>query len=84
MDDLISASCKLARLRGSQTLECKDLQVILERQYNIRIPGYSTDEIRTFRRPQPAQGWLQKMNAVQAAKVTGGANGSGVNGIKET
>ena len=49
--------------------------MVLERQYNIRIPGFSTDEVRTVKRPQPAAGWAHKMSAVQAAKVTGGAAG---------
>lgn len=81
MDDLISASCKLAKLRGANNLEVRDIQVVLERQYNIRIPGFSTDEVRTVRRPQPAPGWAHKMSAVQAAKLTGGQTQAlGLNG----
>ena len=72
MDELVSSACKLAKLRGSTSLEVRDIQIVLERQYNIRIPGISTDEIRTVRRPQPAPGWAHKMSAVQAAKLTGG------------
>ncbi|KAI1619137.1 transcription initiation factor TFIID subunit D10 [Exophiala viscosa] len=72
VDDLVSQACKLAKLRGSSSLELRDLQIILERQYNIRIPGISTDEVRTVRRPQPAPGWAHKMSAVQAAKLTVG------------
>lgn len=72
IDNVITSACKLAKLRGSQTLEIRDLQLVLERQYNIRVPGYATDEIRTVRKIQPAPGYLQKMNAVQAAKVMGG------------
>jgi transcription initiation factor TFIID subunit 12 len=72
VDDLVTAACKLAKLRGSTSLETRDIQMVLERQYNIRIPGFSTDEVRTARRPQPAPGWAHKMGAVQAAKLTGG------------
>lgn len=72
VDDIVSKGCKLAKLRGSNSLECRDIQVVLERQYNIRIPGFSTDEVRTVRRPQPTPGWVHKMSAVQAAKLTGG------------
>lgn len=82
VDDLITAACRLAKVRGSNTLDVRDIQIVLERQYNIRIPGFSTDEIRTVRRPQPAAGWSQKMMAVQAAKLTGGVNGA-TNGTKE-
>lgn len=60
-------------------LELRDILIVLERVYNIRVPGYSTDEIRTARRPQPAAGWAHKMAAVQAAKLTGGGT-AGQNG----
>lgn len=61
-------------MRHADTLDIRDIQLILERNYNIRIPGFSSDEVRTVRRNQPAPGWTQKMSAVQAAKVTGGGN----------
>ncbi|RMD43043.1 hypothetical protein DV735_g2091, partial [Chaetothyriales sp. CBS 134920] len=76
VDDLVTMSSRLAKLHGSTTLEPRDLQMVLERQYNIRIPGYSTDEIRTAKRVQPAPGWTHKMSAVQAAKLTGGVGSS--------
>jgi transcription initiation factor TFIID subunit TAF12 len=71
-DNVITKACKLSKLRESTSLEVRDLQVVLERNYNIRIPGYASDEVRTVRKNVPAPGWTQKMNAVQAAKVMGG------------
>ncbi|KAL8788454.1 MAG: hypothetical protein Q9213_001677 [Squamulea squamosa] len=72
VDQVVTAACKLAKLRSSQTLELRDIQLVLERNYNIRIPGYASDELRTVKKVQPAPGWTQKLAAVQAAKVTGG------------
>ncbi|KAF2835577.1 hypothetical protein M501DRAFT_981381 [Patellaria atrata CBS 101060] len=72
VDNVITAACKLAKLRDSSTLEIRDIQLILERNYNIRIPGYASDEVRTVRKFHPTAGWTAKMNAVQAAKVMGG------------
>jgi transcription initiation factor TFIID subunit 12 len=72
VDTVISNACKLSKLRESPQLDIRDLQLVLERNYNIRIPGYASDEVRTVRRLLPAAGWTQKMNAVQAAKVMGG------------
>lgn len=72
VDGVISDACKLSKLRESPQLDIRDIQLVLERKYNIRIPGYASDEIRTVRKVQPAPGWTQKMNAVQAAKVMGG------------
>ncbi|CAD6564672.1 MAG: Transcription initiation factor TFIID subunit 12 [Alectoria sarmentosa] len=72
VDQVIVTACRLAKLRQSSTLELRDLQLILERNYNIRVPGYASDELRTVKKMQPTPGWAQKLSAVQAAKVTGG------------
>lgn len=72
VDRLLHAACNNAKQRGSKVLEIRDLQLVLERTYNIRIPGYSSDELRTVRKIQPAQGWITKMSAIQAAKVMPG------------
>jgi transcription initiation factor TFIID subunit 12 len=72
VDNVITAACRVAKLRSSATLDVRDLQLIVERNYNIRVPGYASDEVRTVRKFQPAPGWTQKMNAVQAAKVMSG------------
>ncbi|KAJ5884965.1 hypothetical protein N7495_009475 [Penicillium taxi] len=72
VDDLVVQACRLAKLRPSATLEIRDIQLVLEKNYNMRISGFSSDDLRTVKKPQPAQGWLQKMSAVQAAKVTQG------------
>jgi transcription initiation factor TFIID subunit 12 len=72
VDDVITAACRLAKLRQSSSLEIKDIQLVLERNYNMRISGFSTDDLRTVKKPQPTQGWTQKMSAIQAAKVTQG------------
>jgi transcription initiation factor TFIID subunit 12 len=75
VDNVITSACRLAKLRPNQTLDIRDVQIVLERNYGIRIPGYSLDEVRTVRKFQPAPGWTSKMQAVQAGKVMGGAGG---------
>ncbi|KAJ5594444.1 uncharacterized protein N7459_000652 [Penicillium hispanicum] len=72
VDDVITQACRLAKLRPSSSLEIRDIQLVLERNYNMRISGFSTDDLRTVKKPQPTQGWMQKMSAIQAAKVTQG------------
>jgi transcription initiation factor TFIID subunit 12 len=72
VDSVIGSACKLSKLRESPQLEIRDIQLILERNYNIRIPGYASDEVRTVRKVVPASGWVDKMKAVNAAKVMGG------------
>lgn len=74
LDNVINTACRLAKERGSKVLEIRDIQIVLERVYNIRIPGFTSDELRTVRKPQPSSAWLSKISAVQAAKVTRGDN----------
>lgn len=72
VDNVINAACQLCKQRGSKVLEIRDIQMVLERTYNIRVPGYSADELRTVRKAQPSSSWIAKMSAVQAAKVMPG------------
>ncbi|CAA7260128.1 unnamed protein product [Cyclocybe aegerita] len=46
IDSVTNFSCRLAKHRGGDTLEIKDLQLHLERNHNIRIPGFASDESR--------------------------------------
>ncbi|KAK8043835.1 Transcription initiation factor TFIID subunit 12 [Apiospora phragmitis] len=72
VDTVINSACRLAKERGSKVLEIRDIQLVLERVYNIRVPGYTSDELRTVRKAQPSAAWIAKMSAVQAAKVMPG------------
>jgi transcription initiation factor TFIID subunit 12 len=68
IDTISTSACKLAKLRGSDTLDIRDIQIILERNWNIRIPGFSADEIRTVRKFNPAPAYHQKVNTLMAQK----------------
>ncbi|KAI1795727.1 transcription initiation factor TFIID subunit A-domain-containing protein [Ganoderma leucocontextum] len=46
IDSVTNFGCRLAKHRGADTLEVKDLQLHLERNHNIRIPGFAGDEAR--------------------------------------
>ncbi|GAB1317521.1 Transcription initiation factor TFIID subunit 12 [Madurella fahalii] len=72
VDNVLHQACRNAKERGSKVLEIRDIQLVLERTYNIRIPGYSSEELRTVRKVQPNNSWIKKMSAVQAAKVVPG------------
>lgn len=69
VDSLLTYACRLAKHRGSDTLDVRDLQMVLERNWNIRIPGYSMDDIRTVRKFNPSAPYNQKIQAVQAGKA---------------
>jgi transcription initiation factor TFIID subunit 12 len=46
IDSVTNFGCRLAKHRGGDTLEVRDLQLHLERNHNIRIPGFASDETR--------------------------------------
>ena len=44
IESAVTSSCQLARHRKSNTLESKDLQLHLERMWNMSIPGFGVEE----------------------------------------
>ena len=50
IDNVITSSCQIAKHRKSNILETKDVQFHLERNWNIWIPGFSSDELKPFKK----------------------------------
>ncbi|KDN42534.1 hypothetical protein RSAG8_06677, partial [Rhizoctonia solani AG-8 WAC10335] len=46
IDSVMHFACRIAKHRGSDQVEPRDIQLHLERNHNIRIPGFASDEIR--------------------------------------
>lgn len=75
-DEFISSvtgfACRLAKHRKVDSVDVRDVQLHLERNWNIRVPGYAMDEIRSTRKWQPSQSYNQKLSSVEVSKSVNG------------
>ncbi|XP_044507467.1 transcription initiation factor TFIID subunit 12 isoform X2 [Mangifera indica] len=51
VESITTFGCSLAKHRKSDTLEAKDILLHVERNWNMTLPGFGGDEIKTYRKP---------------------------------
>jgi len=76
VDSITRFACRLAKHRRSDRLECKDLNMVLERTYNMQVPGFGGDEIRqtgstgsAITRRTNLAGYQGRLAAIREAKA---------------
>lgn len=67
-----SFACRLAKHRKTDSVDVRDVQLHLERNWNIRVPGHAMDEIRAVRKWQPSSAYNLKVSGVEIAKAVNG------------
>ncbi|XP_028836498.1 transcription initiation factor TFIID subunit 12 [Denticeps clupeoides] len=65
IESVVTAACQLARHRKSTILEVKDVQLHLERQWNMWIPGFGSDEIRPYKKACTTEAHKQRMALIR-------------------
>ncbi|KAF9997846.1 Transcription initiation factor TFIID subunit 12 [Modicella reniformis] len=76
IESVTQFASRLAVHRKSSTLEVRDVQLHLERNWNIRIPGFASEEIRSVRKSTVPSSHTQKVTAVNNAKSSLAASSS--------
>ncbi|TPX42611.1 hypothetical protein SeMB42_g01657 [Synchytrium endobioticum] len=66
IDQVTQTACKLAKHRGSATLEVRDLALPLERNWNVRVAGIGSE--RLFRKAPPTSTHLTRLLSIRKAR----------------
>lgn len=82
--NITSFACRVAKHRKSDNLEASDLQLHLEKNWNIRIPGYSMDLTRNLKRWNPTPAYNQKVNALHPTKGSSKHSHAGINKVSSS
>ncbi|XP_037081147.1 LOW QUALITY PROTEIN: transcription initiation factor TFIID subunit 12-like [Pollicipes pollicipes] len=67
IESTVSTACQLAKHRRAATVDVKDVQLYLERKWNMWIPGFGTEEIRPYKRSGPPRRHKQRMAIIRKA-----------------
>ncbi|XP_046849169.1 transcription initiation factor TFIID subunit 12-like isoform X2 [Xenia sp. Carnegie-2017] len=65
IESVVSASCQIAKHRQSNTLEARDIQMHLERNWNMWIPGYGTEDFKQSKKLGSTEAHKQRMALIR-------------------
>lgn len=61
-------ACRLSKHRKVDQVDIRDVQLHLDRTWNIRVPGATTDDWKPVKRLEPSADYTKQLGAVDAAK----------------
>ncbi|BFZ09826.1 hypothetical protein BsWGS_12866 [Bradybaena similaris] len=65
IENVVASSCQLAKHRRSNTLEAKDVQLYLERCWNMQIPGFGSEEFRPYKKSITTEAHKQRLALIR-------------------
>ncbi|KAB1221301.1 Transcription initiation factor TFIID subunit 12 [Morella rubra] len=69
VDSITTFGCSLAKHRKSTTLEAKDILLHLEKNWNMTLPGFGGDEIKSYRKPVTNDIHKERLAAIKKSIV---------------
>ncbi|XP_054271591.1 transcription initiation factor TFIID subunit 12 [Macrosteles quadrilineatus] len=67
VETTVNAACLLAKHRKANTVDVKDVQLHLERNWNMWLPGFGTDELRPYKRSSVTEAHKQRLALIRKA-----------------
>ncbi|KAL5150202.1 Transcription initiation factor TFIID subunit 12 [Glycine soja] len=78
LESITRSGCSLAKHRKSTTLESKDILLHLEKNWNMTLPGFGGDEIKSYRRPITSDIHKERLAVIKKSMAsTEAAHGKG-------
>ncbi|XP_066935271.1 uncharacterized protein [Clytia hemisphaerica] len=67
IENVITASCQLAKHRRSNILDVKDVQLHLDRNWNMWIPGFGSEDLRPYKKAPATEAHKQRLALIKKA-----------------
>lgn len=65
IDNIVRDASLMAKHRHVGTIEVRDVQIVLERKYNMWIPGFGTDEVKPYKRSTLTEAHKQRLALIR-------------------
>lgn len=65
IENLVTTSCLMAKHRKSTTLETKDIQLSLEKNWNMWIPGFGSEEVQPYKKASTTEAHKQRLALIR-------------------
>ena len=67
IEQTVTSSCALAKHRKANSVDVKDVQLVLEKNWNMWIPGFGTEDVRPFKRSATTEAHKARMALIRKA-----------------
>jgi transcription initiation factor TFIID subunit 12 len=65
IEQTVTQAAHLAKHRKAPTIDVRDVQLVLERNWNMWIPGFGTEEIRSHKRMAGTEAHKARMGLIR-------------------
>jgi len=65
IENVVTSGCQMAKHRKSSTLEVKDVQLHLQRNWNMWIPGFGSEELRPYKKAPVTDAHKQRLALIK-------------------
>lgn len=67
IEQTVTQACAMAKHRKANTIDVRDVQMVLERSWNLWIPGFGAQELRPYKRAASSEAHRQRLAVIKKA-----------------